>query len=204
VESYELRIVYPPQTRSQINKMHDEWGGVVTRWPAGERPHVEFAKRTQTRKQGRVLRSTARPGQLLCYSGCTVDGKSFSQFGLAWRSEDGTLVAQRLDRDIDARGIFEAGGYLEPSGDEVTTLREIEAAVSGGSLRSIDLVCTAVARYMEDHLLVGAPVRQPGESDDAFVVRSAEALVRQGLQWQPYRHVLGAAADALSECLRVP
>ncbi|MFY7865448.1 hypothetical protein [Roseateles sp.] len=204
MDSYELRIVYPPQTRSQINKMHDEWGGVITRWPAGERPHVEFAKRTRTRKQGRILLSTAKPGQLLCYSGCTVDGKSFSQFGLAWRSADGTLVAQRLDRDTKARGIFEAGGYREPSGDEARTLREIEAAVSSASPISIVLVCTAVARYMEQHLLVGAPVRQPGEADDEFVVRSAEALIRQGMQWQAYRHVLTAAADALSECLRLP
>lgn len=204
MDSYQLRIVYPPQTRSQINRMHEEWGGVITRWPSGESPHVEFAKRTRTRKQGRILLSTALPGQLLCYSGCTVDGKGFSQFGLAWRCDDGTLVAQRLDRDINARTVFEAGGHQEPSDDETTTLREIEVAVSSASPMSIELVCTAVARYMENHLLVGAPVRQTGESDDAFVVRSAEALVRQALQWQPYRHVLAAAADALSECLRVP
>jgi hypothetical protein len=203
MESYELRIVYPPQTRSQINKVHEEWGGVVTRWPPGERPHVEFAKRTRSRKQGRVLVSTARPGQLLCYSGCTVEGRSFSQFGLAWRREDGTLVAQRLDPDIDARSIFEAGGYLEPWDDEALTLREIEAAVSGASQTSIDRICTAVARYMENHLLVGAPIREPAEATEEFVVRSAEALVKQGLQWNAYRHVLTAAADALSECLRI-
>ena len=202
MESYQLRIVYPPQTRSQINKMHDEWGGVITRWPFGEPPHVEFAKRTGSRKQGRILVSTARPGQLLCYSGCTVDGRTFSQFGLAWRCEDGTLVAQRLDPEIDARSVFEAGGYLEPWDDEALPLRAIEAAVSDASQTSIDRICAAVARYMENHLLVGAPIRQPTEAMDEFVVRSAEALVKQGLQWEAYREVLTAAADALSECLR--
>lgn len=203
MESYELRIVYPPQTRSQINKMHEEWGGVITSWPAGEGLHIQYAKRTRTRKQGRILLSTALPGQLLCYSGCTVRGNGFSQFGLAWRCDDGTLVAQRLDPDIDARSVFNAGGFQEPSGDELQTLREIEAAMSGPSPMNIDRVCTAVARYMENHLLIGAPVRQPGEATDEFVVRAVEALVKQGLRWPPYRPVLTAAADTLSECLRM-
>lgn len=203
MESYELRIVYPPQTRSQIDKMHEEWGGVITSWPAGKGLHVEYAKRTRTRKQGRILLSTARPGQLLCYSGCTVRGNGFSQFGLAWRCDDGTLVAQRLDPDIDARSVFDAGGFQEPSGDELQTLRAIEAAMSGPSPMNIDRVCAVVAHYMENHLLVGAPIKRPNEAMEEFIVRSAEALVKQGLQWQAYRQVLTAAADALSECLRM-
>jgi len=183
-----LRFNFPPQTKKQTASGHDEWGGVVKDWPVDERPNLVFGDRAGTRKQGRVVTMQAEPGHLLYYCGFDTSGRRLKLFGLAWRCPDGSLVAQALPREMVARAVFEAGGHQEPADDTARTVECIARVdLETDPQQALQELCSITARYMEAHLLVGAPVFKPDANPDEFAIQTVEALVNHSLAWPPYR-----------------
>jgi len=200
MNEYELRFLCPPQTPAQIRRQCDEWGGVVTGWTEQGSAWIDvYAKRTQTRKKGRILISTARPGQLTYRNLFSDSGSESFEYGLAWRREDHVLVAQALFSWLDKRDVLSAGGYQEPTDDAQTTITKIQAAMqTPDSQAALVKLSAAVGAYMESHLLLGAPVIPAAELQDEFATNMARTLVKQSSAWPEYCDVLLAAAEGFA------
>lgn len=201
MNEYELRFLCTPQTPAQIRRGCDEWGGVVTGWTERGSAWIDaYAKRTQTRKKGRILISTARPGQLTYRNLFSDSGTESFEYGLAWRREDQVLVAQALFSWLDRRDVLSAGGYQEPTDDAQSTINKISTAMqTPDSDAALVRLSAAVGAYMESHLLLGAPVIPATELQDAFAAKVVDTLVKQSSAWPEYREVLLVAAEGFAE-----
>lgn len=201
MNEFELRFLCSPQTRAQIRRECDEWGGVVARWTEQGSAWIDvYAKRTQNRKKGRILISTARPGQLTFRNLFSDSGYEIFEYGLAWRREDQVLVAQTLFGWLDKRDVHSAGGYQEPTDDAQSTINKIHAAMqTPDSHAALVRLSAAVGAYMESHLLLGAPVVPATELQDVFAAKVVDTLVKQSSAWPEYRDVLLVAAEGFAE-----
>lgn len=202
----ELTLVFkfPPQKKSQSDRNYYEWGGVVRSWPDDDALDLKFGNRSGNKKEGVIVTTTARPGQLLVYSGCTLSGRSFKMFGLAWRCADGTLIAQPLPRDVEARGVFEAGGFREPTNDADATLQRIaHTDTLTDPVEAFRELCAATSQFMENHLLVGAPVPSTDSAPDDLGALTVKLLLAHSVAWPAYAAVLAAAATKFANSRQV-
>jgi hypothetical protein len=200
-----LRFHFLPQPKGRAGPAFEEWGAVVEGWVDAGRLPRRFGDRQGVPTKGRIVTMQAEPGQLLYQGGCNEKGAFRKWFGLAWRCPDGTLVSQPLAPELAAREIFLAGGHQEPADDTASTLDSIaKVDLMTAPLRGFQELCGITGRYMESHLLVGAPVFTPGTNPYDFAVQTVETLVNHSMAWPPYREVLLAAAERFGEWHRAP
>jgi hypothetical protein len=194
-ESSVLRIPLPKSASQR--RLKCVWIGSVASWADDGRLLLNFAHRTGGPKMGRAFELDSRPGEVLLWAWLGRDGLERKRFALAWRGADRLLTPQALPPGQDARQIFLAGGYAEPT-DDVQPFREalgnfIEGSRSEWAFHDL---CNLLGRFMEDHLLIGAPV-PAGQEREELAQRTVDVLMRQAAAWPTLSVVLLEAANVL-------
>lgn len=95
------------------------WAGVVAEWNLKSAPEVTFGKwKRDPDCRGGSVTFEARPFQLCMFGANSKEmapRDKFTHFAFAGLGANGALRLQKLPEDTDARGVFEAGGWLPPA-----------------------------------------------------------------------------------------
>lgn len=108
------------------------WAGTVIGWPSNQPPTLEFGKWIQNPSDlygGGIVTFVCKPFSLVMWGANSKDMRSkdkTTNFGFAGLAPEGKLCISPLPKGVNARTIFEQGGWNPPSVEKL--LEKLESA----------------------------------------------------------------------------